>query len=191
MKWFVGLGNPGRKYADNRHNVGFMALDRLSAELGLSWKASRFKADWAEGRIGNEKIVLLKPQTFMNLSGESIRSFMDYYDASLDDLIVVYDDLDTELGRIRLRYKGGSGGHNGIKSIISHTGTEQFKRIRIGISRPPEGGDVVSYVLSDFARKERPVLQEVLDLTASAMKELTESEFDQVMGQYNTRSANG
>ena len=191
MKWIAGLGNPGGKYEGTRHNVGFMAVDRMAERLGVRWTVNtRCRALVCEGRLANgETVVLLKPQTYMNLSGESIRAYMNYYKLPLEDFIVVYDDMDTEVGQLRLRYKGSAGGHNGMKSIIQHTGTEQFKRIRIGISRPPEGMEIVHYVLSDFTRSERPIIDKVLDLTCDAIEMASGEAFDKVMAKFNAMKA--
>jgi PTH1 family peptidyl-tRNA hydrolase len=191
VKWIAGLGNPGGKYEGTRHNVGFMAVDRMAERLGVRWTVNtRCRALVCEGRLANgETVVLLKPQTYMNLSGESIRAYMNYYKLPLEDFIVVYDDMDTEVGQLRLRYKGSAGGHNGMKSIIQHTGTEQFKRIRIGISRPPEGMEIVHYVLSDFTRSERPIIDKVLDLTCDAIEMASGEAFDKVMAKFNAMKA--
>lgn len=186
MKWIVGLGNPGRQYAKTKHNVGFMALDRLADQLCIKFndhKSSRSLI--AETHVAGEKLVLIKPQTFMNLSGESVRAYMDFYKVDLADFIVVYDDLDTPFGDLRLRYKGSAGGHNGIKSIIQHVHTEQFNRLRLGISRPPAGYGVTDYVLSKFARKEVAVLNDMLDKACDAIQDTLVLPFDQVMAKYN------
>ena len=191
MKWIAGLGNPGSKYEGTRHNVGFMAVDRMADRLGIRWTANaRCRASIAEGRLANgQTVVLLKPQTYMNLSGESVRAYMDYFKLPLEDFIVIYDDMDTEVGQLRLRYKGSAGGHNGIKSIIQHTGTEQFKRVRIGISRPPEGVEVIHYVLSDFTKSERAVIDKVLNLTCDAIEMASAEAFDKVMAKFNAMKA--
>lgn len=186
MKWIVGLGNPGRQYAKTRHNVGFMAVDRFADHLGIKMKDNKsFRAFIGEGQAQGHKVVLIKPQTFMNLSGEAVRAFRDFYKADVEQLIVLYDDLDTEFGKLRLRYKGSAGGHNGMKSLIQHLGTEQFKRIRLGISRPPVGYGVTDYVLSKFARKEREVLDRMLDDACRALHDALEHPFDKVMAKYN------
>lgn len=185
MKWFVGLGNPGREYKDTRHNVGFMALDRFAEEWSLSFKESKCKGWIAEGHVQGQKVCLLKPATFMNLSGEAVRAFMQFYKANLDDMIVLYDDLDTEVGRMRLRYQGSAGGHNGIKSIIQHAGTQEFNRIRIGISRPQPGRSVVDYVLGEFGKEERKLLPEVLDKAGEAMLYSLDHTFEQTMAKFN------
>lgn len=185
MKWIVGLGNPGTQYAYTRHNIGFMAIDRFADKHGISVKKKQAKAEVGEGNVGGEKVYLIKPQTYMNLSGESVRAFMDFYKASRDDLIVVYDDLDTETGKIRLRYKGGPGGHNGIRSIIQHLGTEEFNRIRIGVSRPPAGREVASYVLSDFPKAEASLVDQSLEAACEALEHALKHPFDNTMGKYN------
>lgn len=185
MKWIAGLGNPGRKYAKNRHNVGFMAVDRFAEQHGISLNREKFRALYGEGVIGGEKVAILKPQTFMNLSGESIRAFLDFTKSEAEEGIIVYDDLDTAFGRIRLRYQGSAGGHNGIKSVITHLGTQTFNRVRIGIDRPPEHVPVIDYVLGDFKRAERKLLPEVLDRVADALTEALTEPFDRVMAKYN------
>ncbi len=185
MKWFVGLGNPGSEYSQTRHNVGFMAIDRFAEKWGIAVNQNKFKALVGEGRIQDEKVFLLKPMTYMNLSGESVRAFMDFYKADLEDMIVLYDDLDTAFGHIRLRYKGSAGGHNGIKSIIQHVGTQVFNRIRIGISRPETGRSVVDYVLSPFSKEETEQLAAVLDRTCEAMQYALEQPFEKTMAKFN------
>lgn len=185
MKWFVGLGNPGPQYAKTRHNVGFMALDALAERHGLKFTQNKCKSVIAEGFIGGQKTVLIKPMTFMNLSGEAVRAYMDYYKASLEDMVVIYDDLDTEVGRIRLRYQGSAGGHNGIKSMIQHTGTQSFNRIRMGISRPEPGYAVVDYVLGTFPKKEREQLDKMIETTCDAMEYSLDHTFEQTMQKFN------
>lgn len=185
MKWIVGLGNPGPQYAKTRHNVGFMALDTLAARHGISFNQNKCKAVIGEGMIQGVKTVLIKPMTYMNLSGESVRAYMDYYKVPLEDMIVVYDDLDTEIGRIRLRYQGSAGGHNGIKSIIQHTGTQVFNRVRMGISRPEPGFAVVDYVLSPFPKKESERLSAMIDSTCDALEYSLDHSFEHTMAKFN------
>jgi len=182
---FVGLGNPGNEYARTRHNIGFMAVDRFAEEHGFGPYQRKCKGLLAEGNIGGTKVYLLKPQTYMNLSGESVRAFMDFYKADLRNIIVLYDDLDTVFGKIRLRYQGSAGGHNGIKSIIQHVGTQSFNRIRMGISRPAPGKEVASYVLSPFAKAEAEALQDVLAKTCEAMEHALTNEFEKTMAKFN------
>ncbi|GFN33757.1 aminoacyl-tRNA hydrolase [Paenibacillus xylaniclasticus] len=185
MKWIVGLGNPGTKYQNTRHNVGFMAIDMLAKRWGISVTQSKCKALIGEGNVGGVKVVLIKPMTFMNLSGESVRAYMDYYKVPLEDLIVIYDDLDTELGRIRLRYQGSAGGHNGIKSIIQHIGTQTFNRIRMGITRPQPGSDIADYVLDNFAKSEQEKLAAMIEQTCDAAEFALNATFEQTMAKFN------
>ncbi|MDQ0495968.1 aminoacyl-tRNA hydrolase [Paenibacillus brasilensis] len=185
MKWIVGLGNPGPQYEKTRHNVGFMALDGLASRHNIQINQSKCKALIGEGHIGGVKTVLIKPMTYMNLSGESLRAYMDYYKADLEDLIVVYDDLDTEVGKIRLRYQGSAGGHNGIKSIIQHTGTQSFNRIRMGISRPEPGHAIVDYVLGTFPKKEKDLLTGMIEDTCSALEYSLSHPFERTMAEFN------
>jgi peptidyl-tRNA hydrolase, PTH1 family len=186
MKWFVGLGNPGSQYEKTRHNVGFMALDRMASEWGIAWKPhGKSKALVGEGNVQGEKVYLIKPQTYMNLSGESVRGFMDFHKVRLEDMVVLYDDLDTPFGQIRLRYQGSAGGHNGIKSIIQHTATQTFNRIRIGISRPAPGYDIANYVLADFRKEEFKELPAVLERVGEAMSFTFDHTFEQTMAKFN------
>lgn len=186
MKWIVGLGNPGSTYEKTRHNVGFMALDELASRHGIKWTpSSKCKAVIGEGNILGTKVVLIKPMTYMNLSGEAVRAYMDYYKVKLEDMIVIYDDMDTEIGKIRLRYQGSAGGHNGIKSIIQHTGTQTFDRIRMGISRPEPGHAIVDYVLSTFAKKDKEPLQQMIERTCDACEYSLGHTFEQTMAKYN------
>ncbi len=185
LKWIVGLGNPGMKYASTRHNIGFMAIDALSNRFGIEIRESKCKALIGEGRVGTEKVALIKPMTFMNLSGEAVRAYMDYYKTNIDDFIVLYDDLDTELGKVRLRYQGSAGGHNGIKSIIQHLGTQSFNRMRMGISRPEPGREIVDYVLSGFAKKDQDMLQQTVEKTCDAVEFALTHTFEQTMAKFN------
>lgn len=159
MKLIIGLGNPGKKYDNTKHNIGFIAVDGLAKNLGLSFNKTKFNALYAEGNVGTEKIVLIKPQTFMNLSGESVRPWMDYYNLTEEDILIIYDDMDLPVGKIRLRVKGGSGGHNGIKSIIQHLGKKEFNRIRVGVGRPYPKQSVISHVLSQFPKEMEEDMQ--------------------------------
>lgn len=185
--WIVGLGNPGKQYEQTRHNIGFQVVDRLADRLNIRLSNQRkCKAEIGEGAFENGvKVVLHKPMTYMNLSGESVRAYFEYFRPDLDQLLVIYDDLDTEIGKVRLRYKGSAGGHNGVKSIIQHLGTEQFKRIRVGISRPPAGMEVVRYVLDPFTKEEQARMEHVIDHCCDALAYLSEHSFDQTMAKFN------
>lgn len=177
MKLIAGLGNPGKKYEHTRHNAGFMALDAIAAANGFPpfSKTEKHRAEWSEGMIAKEKTILLKPQTFMNLSGESVRSVMDFYRLKPEDLMVIHDDADLPLGTVRIRPNGSSGGHNGLKSLIAHLGTENFTRIRIGIGRP-ENPEIPleDYVLGAWTKKEKeelaPVFEEIITYLGKPQK---------------------
>ncbi|WP_044641821.1 aminoacyl-tRNA hydrolase [Risungbinella massiliensis] len=185
MKLIVGLGNPGRKYAQTRHNIGFWVLAELSRRLNIPLNKEKFHGVVGEGMVGSEKVVLLMPTTYMNLSGESVRPAMDWYKADLDELLVVYDDMDLPLGKIRLRLKGSSGGHNGMKSIIQHLGTDEFKRLKLGVDRPPAGISVPNYVLAPFLPEEQSEAQSAAQMAAEAVEAWLSEDFLQVMNRFN------
>ncbi len=185
MKVIVGLGNPGAEYATTRHNVGFMVIDRLVSDLDAAVKKKMFRALVGRGQIGDEKVVLAKPQTYMNLSGEAVGALLNWYKLAATDLIVIYDDLDLPLGKLRIRPKGGPGGHKGIQSIIRVLGTENFPRIRIGIGRPSWSGFEADYVLGRFASEEAEEIKEALDLAAKAVHCIVLEGVDRAMNIYN------
>lgn len=187
MKLIVGLGNPGIKYAQTRHNVGFFVVDHLSEQWSIPLKQHKWEAEIGEGRICGEKVVLCKPQTFMNRSGMAVRPVFDFFNADIDDIVVIYDDLDLPPGQIRLRLKGSAGGHNGMKSIIGHLGTDQFKRIRIGIGRPEPPYPVTDYVLSPFAEDEEEAVADAVERAAEAINHWTQSTFLDAMNRYNSK----
>lgn len=176
MRLIVGLGNVGRRYAENRHNVGFMVVDDLAKQLEATWKEeSKLKAFIATAELGGEKVIMAKPTTMMNLSGEAVQRIMQYYKINHKDLLVVFDDLDTEFGKARFRTSGSSGGHNGVQSVIDHAGGD-FGRLRIGISmndRNIEASE--SYVLGNFNEAERERLHELVLAAADAARELPET----------------
>jgi PTH1 family peptidyl-tRNA hydrolase len=180
----VGLGNPGRRYAGNRHNVGFQCLDRLAEDWGLSFSNRKHKALLAQGEIAGLKTTLAKPQTFMNLSGEAVERLARFYELPPEGLLVIYDDLDLPLGKIRLRPEGGSGGHRGMNSIIEHLGTGGFPRLRVGIGRPAHG-DPEDYVLSDFAPDERITIEETYERAISAVELWLAEGIVAAMNRYN------
>jgi PTH1 family peptidyl-tRNA hydrolase len=184
MKVIVGLGNPGERYEATRHNVGYMALNRLAERWSIKVGPSKLQGWLGEGLIEKEKVLLLKPTTYMNLSGESVRAVLDWYKFDIDDFVVVYDDLDLPAGQLRLREKGGAGGHNGIKSLIQHLGTQEFKRIRIGIDRPAPGSDISDYVLHPFSKYEQPSILEALDRTCEALECWIKEGFFKAMNRY-------
>ncbi|WP_312527517.1 aminoacyl-tRNA hydrolase [Paracoccus sp. (in: a-proteobacteria)] len=161
MLLIVGLGNPGTKYAGNRHNIGFMALDRLASDHGFTPWRTRFQGEISEGRLGSERVTLLKPSTFMNLSGQSVGEAMRYLKLEPADIIVMHDELDLAPGKLRLKTGGGHAGHNGLRSIHQHIG-EAYRRLRIGIGHPGHKDRVAAYVLSDFAKAEENLIEDIL-----------------------------
>ena len=161
MKLFVGLGNPGAKYAGNRHNIGFMALDRIAADHGFGPWRRAYQGQVAEGRLGGEKVVLLKPETFMNLSGQSVRAAADFYKLGVDAITVFHDELDLAPGKCRVKQGGGHAGHNGLRSIHGHM-TEAYARVRLGIGHPGHKDAVADYVLHDFAKADQDWLDDLL-----------------------------
>ena len=192
MKLIVGLGNPGRHYANNRHNVGFKCVDLFAREHGISLTQRRALSKLGTGEVAGIKIVLAKPQTFMNLSGEAVSALVRRYKISAKDILVIYDDLDLPLGRIRIREKGSSGGHNGLKSIIAHLGTQEFSRIKVGIA-PTESDDnssplkveAIEHVLGDFTEAEKTVMQEVYVKVAAAIECILAEGLTAAMNKYN------
>lgn len=185
MKCIVGLGNPGRKYKQTKHNIGFMVIDELLHRHQWKLNKNKFNGNYALERYQGEKVILLKPQTFMNLSGESIRPLIDYYNIDVLDVLVIYDDLDLPIGKIRLRQKGGHGGHNGIRSTLDHLGQKNFKRLRIGIGRPVNAMPVVDYVLSKFSKQEQSDVIQSIQKAADACEMWLEKPFNQVMNEFN------
>lgn len=186
MKLIVGLGNPGKKYENTRHNIGFMMVDTFAEDNNLTFKLEpRFEAFLAEFIYKGEKTLLAKPITYMNLSGRAIQKIVQYYKIEIEDVIIVHDDLDLSTGKIRLREKGSSGGHNGLKSIIECLNTQDFKRIKIGISKSQEN-DVVDYVLGKFSKIEMETLKETLLKSDDILKTFIEQkEFKNVMNKFN------
>lgn len=187
MKLIVGLGNPGFQYAMTRHNVGFMVIDRLIRQIPDAIEKTGFKGRYVKTKWNGEDIILLKPETFMNLSGESIRPVMDFYKIAIDDLIVVYDDVDLPPGALRIRSSGSSGGHNGLKSTIAHLGSTQFKRIRVGIGKDPVR-PTADHVLSTFTKEESPLIEAAIDTSVKALSVWMTQPFEIVMNRYNTKN---
>ncbi|MEC1474921.1 aminoacyl-tRNA hydrolase [Bacillus haynesii] len=187
MLVFAGLGNPGKTYENTRHNVGFMTIDELSKEWNIPLDKTKFNGQYGIGFVSGKKVLLVKPLTYMNLSGECLRPLLDYYEIPVDNLKVIYDDLDLPTGRIRLRTKGSAGGHNGIKSMIQHLGTTEFNRIRIGIGRPVSGMKIVDYVLGAFTDEEEPAIQEAVRQSAKACEASLEKPFLEVMNEFNAK----
>ncbi|WP_165005244.1 MULTISPECIES: aminoacyl-tRNA hydrolase [unclassified Enterococcus] len=186
MKMIVGLGNPGTKYQKTKHNIGFMVVDRLAQDHQAVFKKNPFEAEVAEFFQGGEKILLVKPQTFMNESGRAVGPLMTYFGIYPEELLVIYDDLDLAVGKIRLRQKGSAGGHNGIKSIISHLDTNVFDRIKVGIGRPEGKQTVVQHVLSPFSKANQPLIEAAIDQSAKAAEFMIEGHsFVDAMNEFN------
>jgi PTH1 family peptidyl-tRNA hydrolase len=181
----VGLGNPGREYRENRHNVGFMLMDRLAQGLNLVFSRVESKALLTKGAYQGRKILLAKPQTYMNLSGQAVGSLVRYYKIPLDNLLVAYDDVDLPFESLRLRPEGGSGGHRGMQSIIQRLGSQEFPRLRVGIGRPPGRMEAAGYVLQDFSRQELEFLPQVLDQAVDAVYTFLTQGIEEAMNQYN------
>ena len=190
MKLIVGLGNPGKEYRNTRHNVGFAAVEELCRSIDVcdisTSLCSKLKAKLAEGRMADEKVIIAKPQTFMNLSGESVQAILQYYKLTAADLMVIYDDFTIAPGMVRIRPEGGAGGHNGMKSIIKHLNTEQFIRIRIGIApgNAWQGGDS-DYVLGKFTADEKTTIDAVLQTTHAMMEVILSDGVQEAMNQFN------
>ena len=187
VKMIVGLGNPGEKYFETRHNVGFMLIDKMCKEQNLKFTTDKiFQAEITSTFLNEEKVYFVKPTTFMNESGKAVHALLSYYGLNSEDLLVVYDDLDMEVGKIRLRAKGSAGGHNGIKSIIKHIGTQEFKRIKIGIGRPQNKTTIIHYVLGKFVKEDYVTILNTLDRVDNAVKYYLQfKNFEQTMQQYN------
>lgn len=182
----VGLGNPGLKYAKTHHNIGFMLVDQLAKELKVKFKYDKkFDAEIAEFKLNNEKHYLMKPNTYMNNSGISVGSFVNYYKLSVDDIFVIHDDLDLEFGKIRIRRDGSSGGHNGIKSIIQHLNSEKFKRMKIGIKETEDNIPVVDYVLSNLNNDEKSKIESIKEKILFIIEDLFTHDIEYVMNKYN------
>lgn len=186
MYIIAGLGNPGKKYVNSRHNVGFDTLDAVAAKYNIDVKKVKFNGIYGEGNIAGEKVVLVKPQTFMNLSGECVRDFKNWYKVENDQIIIIYDDISLPLGKMRIRPKGSAGGHNGIKSIIYQTGSEVFPRIKIGVGSPENPDyDLADYVLGHFSKAEVDVLVPVAVKAAEAVAEIIKNGTEKAMSVYN------
>lgn len=183
MYLIVGLGNPGEKYNSTRHNIGFEVIDYISNKYNIETNRIKFKGVYGEGFINGTKVILLKPTTYMNLSGESIREVVDFYKLQDDEVIVLYDDISLDIGKLRIREKGSAGGHNGIKSIISHLSSDVFPRIKIGVGQPK--GDLVSHVLGRFSPAENEVLKESIEATSLAIEEIIREDTKSAMNKFN------
>ncbi len=188
MFLIVGLGNPGKEYEDTRHNIGFKVVDNIAKEYNIEVNRQKFKGIYGEGFIEGEKVMLLKPTTFMNLSGESVRAVADFYNLNNDKILVIYDDISLEVGTLRIREKGSAGGHNGIKSIIAHLGSDIFPRIKVGVGQPDI--NLIKYVLGKFTKEEEVVLNESIQASTKATREIIKSDIKTAMNQFNGFKAN-
>ena len=187
MYIIAGLGNPTREYEKTRHNVGFDTIDVLADRLNTSVDEKKFKGLYGRGIIAGEKVILLKPQTFMNLSGESVRAAADFYKVDPEDILVIYDDISLEPGQLRLRGKGSAGGHNGIKNIIAHLGTQEFPRIKVGVGDKPKGMDLADYVLGHFSKEDQAKMDEAFKDAADAAEMILDKGMDAAMNHYNMK----
>ena len=185
MFLIVGLGNPGNMYMHTRHNLGFICLDKLAEQYRIEIKKEKFDGICGEGMIENEKVILLKPQTYMNLSGESIIQFVNFYKLDLNNIIVIYDDIDIEIGKFKIRKKGSGGTHNGMKSVIANLKSQDFARIRVGAGKPEENMDLATFVLKTLNEEEINTFGKVSDNVADAIKIIISKDIDAAMNKYN------
>lgn len=185
----VGLGNPGKDYTNTRHNIGFDVIDMLADMAGISVMEKKHKAIVGKGIIDGQRVILAKPQTYMNLSGESVREIIDYYKADAEqELIVISDDISLDVGNIRVRKRGSAGGHNGLKNIIAHLGHDTFMRVKMGVGEKPKGCDLADYVLGHFTADERKVMNEAAKSATEAIRMMLAGDVDKAMNLYNKKS---
>ena len=188
MLVIVGLGNPDDKYQGTRHNVVFDVIDLLAEKYNIAVDTKKHRAYIGKGIIGGQKVILAKPQTYMNLSGESVRSLVEYYKVDPEtELLIIFDDISLDVGQLRIRKKGSAGGHNGIKNIIANLGTSVFQRIKVGVGEKPKGYDLADYVLGRFSKEERELIKEGFECAAEAVAMITAGEIDQAMNKYNRK----
>ena len=187
MKVIAGLGNPGAEYANTPHSIGFEVVDAVARGIGASWKgSSSFKGELATGLLGGVKVLLVKPQTYMNLSGECVSPVLKYHNATINDLLVVSDDIDLPVGRLRIRKGGSAGGHNGLKSVIERTGSPDFVRMRIGVGRDPRSrSNVIGHVLGKVSPEDRQAMDEVVATAAEAVGASENENLETAMNRYN------
>lgn len=186
MKLIVGLGNPGDKYDKTKHNIGFAVIDELLNRHQIDLNKHKFKGDYAEEFIDMKKVIILKPMTYMNKSGEAVQPILDYFGIPLEELLVIHDDLDLPVGKLRLRQKGSSGGQNGIKDIIKQLGSQEFKRMKLGIGRPYPNQKVVDHVLTPFSKDDQALAQESIERAADAVEYwLSGNSYEKTMSKFN------
>ena len=186
MYYIVGLGNPGLQYENTRHNVGFMTIDYLANKYDIDVRKSKFKSLYGQGEISGHKVMLIKPQTYMNNSGEAVREIRNFYKFDIDKLIVIYDDIDIDFGTIRIRKKGSAGIHNGMKSIIYQIQDDQFPRIKVSIGKKPEKWDLANFVLSGFSKEEAEILEDEIRIAAEAIEIILKDDVDKAMNKCNS-----
>lgn len=188
MYIIVGLGNPTKEYDNTRHNIGFAAIDMLADKYGINVTEVKHKALIGKGVINGNKVILVKPMTYMNLSGEAVRAVIDYYKVDEEEeLLVIYDDISLDVGQLRVRKKGSAGGHNGIKNIIAHLGHDTFQRIKIGVGEKPKGYDLADYVLGHFSKEDLATLKEGMERVDGAVTLMLQGDIDEAMNRYNTK----
>lgn len=185
MYIIVGLGNPEPEYSNTRHNMGFDTINKLAKKYNIEFSKTNFKGIYGTGIIEGEKVILLKPQTYMNLSGGSIKEIINFYKLNTDNLIIIYDDIDIEPGIIKLRKTGGPGTHNGMKSVIKEIGTEKFSRVRIGIGKPEHKGDLINYVIGKIPEEDKKILEKSTDVAKDAVIEIIKNGMDKAMNLFN------
>ena len=185
MYIIVGLGNPENEYSNTRHNMGFDTINKIAKQYNIEISKKNFKGLYGTGIIEGEKVVLLKPQTYMNLSGESVKEILKFYKLDTSNLIIIYDDIDIEKGIIKLRKTGGAGTHNGMKSVIEEIGTEKFPRVRIGIGKPEYKEDMINYVLGKISEEDKKILEKSTDLAKDAVSEIIRNGIDIAMNLFN------
>lgn len=188
MYLIVGLGNPGNEYEKTRHNIGFDAISTISSKYNIDVNKTKFKGEYGKGTIAGENVILLKPLTFMNLSGESIREVMNFYKIPSENIIVIYDDISLEVGTLRIRRKGSAGGHNGIKDIIKNLSTDVFPRIKVGVGQPQ--GDLVSHVLGKFSKEDREIINKIFDVCSNVVESIIKDGLDVSMNKFNNFKVN-
>lgn len=183
----VGLGNPGLQYDSTRHNIGFEVVERFASEHGIKLNIKKHRALLGQGVINGDKVVVVKPQTYMNLSGESVREILNFYKEDQSSLIIIYDDTSLELGALRIRLRGSAGGHNGIKSIIQQLGTSEFTRIKVGVGEKPPGWDLANYVLARFDKNELPIATQTIDQASKAVEKIIKEGPASAMNVFNSK----
>lgn len=187
MYLIAGLGNPSKTYEGTRHNVGFTMIDVIGSKFDIDVTTRKHKALVGRGVIDGMRVILAKPQTYMNLSGESIREIADFYKIEPENIIIIYDDISLDVGQLRIRKKGSAGGHNGVKNIIAHLGTQEFPRIKVGIGNKPEGWNLADYVLSRYSKAEQEALEEAAEGVVGALKLMLADDIDGAMNRYNAK----